>query len=150
MVEINQSTDIESPRIDKIEGAKNIDARKFNIPRELGDIFAVKGGNPNFVYGWLNVEPKRLSWLKAKGWEVLDAAQAKKDGLDVFTPDGRPIGTTRKIGDLVLARIPKEIYQESKRRALERANILNRSNKERFLNETNKKEYKGFVEGDDD
>ena len=149
MTEVNSVTDIESPRIDKIEGTKNIEARKFNIPRELGDVFAVEGGNPNYKYGWLNVEPKHLSMLKMKGWEVVDAAQAKRDGLKVFTPDGTPIDSARKIGDLVLARIPRVIYDEITRRDSERANILKKTTKERFLNSTRGKGVTGFVEGDD-
>ena len=69
---------------------------------EGNDITEVKGKDPAFEYRWLNTHKQNLEMKKARGWEVVNDAKIKSFS---GTPD-----SSHQIGDMLLARMPKEKY----------------------------------------
>lgn len=73
------------------------------IGREL-DIHFVGNKDSRFVYRWLNTHKQNLETKKARGWEIVQDKNIKTlSGSD---------GTTHQIGDLILARMPKDLHEK--------------------------------------
>ena len=91
------------------------------LGRDL-DIHFVGNKDPNFVYRWLNTHKQNLETKKIRGWEIVQDKSIK-------TLDGSG-ESTHKIGDLILARMPKGKYEkmvaERKRLGDERRKVVKR------------------------
>lgn len=68
------------------------------------DISRIHGKDPNFAYRWINTHKQNLSMKKSRGWEVVSDPKIKSFS---GTPD-----STHQIGDLVLARMPRDKYEK--------------------------------------
>lgn len=100
------------PRIEFVEPSKKqIENQSKDILGRDLDIHYVGNKDPNFVYRWLNTHKQNLETKKARGWEIVQDKNIKTlSGSD---------GSTHQIGDLILARMPREKYErmmEEKRR----------------------------------
>ncbi len=91
-----------------IEQVKPSDKQIKDQVREVSDkgddITRIQGKDPNFAYRWINTHKQNLSTKKARGWEVVSDPKIKSFS---GTPD-----STHQIGDVVLARMPKDKYDK--------------------------------------
>lgn len=78
------------------------------------DIFRIPNPDPRFQYRWLSKDEKTLArknnalLTQYGGWQLATAAHAKKIGRhDTASPDG-----LCRIGEHVLAFMPKELYEK--------------------------------------
>jgi hypothetical protein len=91
------------------------------------DIHHVEGGDPNFVYRWLNTQKQNLETKKIRGWEVDSSGKVK-------TLSGSE-DSTHRVGDLILARMPKEKYEKMMREKKELGEGRRKIIKDRFREE---------------
>src|SRR6266478_5359317 len=97
---------VDTPLIDMMERMPNI------------DMFYITNKDPNYHYCWLNTKPENIERAKAIwGWEVL-GEDHKENALVPPNAAGE-----RKLGDVVLARMPMERWERIQR-------IRDRQNKE--------------------
>ncbi len=94
--------------------------------REL-DVLDVRGKDPKFSYRWLNTHKQNLETKKARGWEVVNDPKIK-------TLSGTP-DSTHHIGDMVLARMPKERYDKMMKSKKETGDARRKRAKEEFREE---------------
>lgn len=90
------------------------------------DPLQVKNKDPNFHYRWLRKE--KLNMERKRGflkYEIVDGT-AEKGVCSESTPlpSAKPVDGTVEVGDLVLARIPKELHEEYRKRNKDKINAL--------------------------
>lgn len=68
------------------------------------DITRIHGRDPNFEYRWINTHKQNLATKKARGWEVVNDPK-----IQSFSGSA---DSTHQIGDVVLARMPKDKYEK--------------------------------------
>lgn len=140
--EHNNTVKTEKPAVDferetKIDGTI-VNKRQFigKLPDQMQDAFEVQGGNPEYIYNWINRKEERVSMKKYEGYEIVTESMAKADKLHYTSPDGKSVDAVLSIGDLVLGRVRKSIYDAKKQKARNRANMLNQQSKAEFQNKT--------------
>lgn len=79
------------------------------------DPFYVGNQDPNYYYCWLNKKPENLERRKLEGYEIVTSTEGESA---LAPPDALH---ERKIGDVVLARMPRERYERLVARAKQRA-----------------------------
>lgn len=87
-----------------------IDEKELEICNEIASktqYLAVHGAKPDYVYGWVstNRHSQHVQAAKAQGWEVVQGDDP--EALELKGMDG---GTTRRLGDVLLMRIKKDVY----------------------------------------
>jgi hypothetical protein len=83
---------------------KQIKGQVRDVADRGEDISRIEGKDPNFAYRWINTHKQNLATKKSRGWEVVSDMKIKSFS---GTPD-----STHQIGDLVLARMPKDKYEK--------------------------------------
>jgi len=110
---------------------------KETADREL-DVLDVQGKDPKFAYRWLNTHKQNLAMKKARGWEVVSDSKIKTFS---GTSD-----STHHIGDMILARMPKERYEKMMRAKKEIGEARRRAQKEEFREEGRRSRVPTFDE----
>jgi hypothetical protein len=96
---------------------------------QVYDQFVVRDPDPNYRYRWCNERDRAMLQKMNVGWEV---DKDGKDELPNLLPAGQAVenpagGTIRKRGDLILMKIPRDVYEERvekpRRQAAERQNV---------------------------
>lgn len=106
---------------------KQIKDQVKDVSDKGDDITRIHGGDPNFVYRWINTHKQNLATKKARGWEpVSDPKIHSFSG----TPD-----STHQIGDVVLARMPKEKYDKMMREKAQLGDARRKAVKRGFVEE---------------
>lgn len=79
------------------------------------DPFYVGNQDPNFYYAWINKKPENVERRKLEGYEIVNSLEGESA---LAPPDALK---ERRIGDVVLMRMPRERYERILRRNQERA-----------------------------
>jgi hypothetical protein len=92
------------------------------IAAGIWDPLQVKNKDPNYHYRWIRKEKlnmeRKLGFLK---YEIVDCGkEVKPEGPNKLLPGGHNVDGTVEVGDLVLARIPKEIHEVYRERNREK------------------------------
>jgi hypothetical protein len=92
------------------------------IAAGIWDPLEVKNKDPNFHYRWIRKEKlnmeRKIGFLK---YEIVDCGKEERpDGPNKLLPTPRPVDGTVEVGDLVLARIPKEVHEVYRERNREK------------------------------
>jgi len=111
---------VEKPR-------KEIESQVKDMSDKEIDVLDVQGKDPKFSYRWLNTHKQNLATKKARGWEVVNDSKIK-------TLSGTP-DSTHHIGDMVLAKMPKEKYDKMMKEKKELGDSRRKSQKEEFRDE---------------
>jgi len=111
---------VEKPR-------KEIESQVKEMSDKEIDVLDVQGKDPKYSYRWLNTHKQNLATKKARGWEVVNDPKIKTFS---GTPD-----STHQIGDMVLARMPKEQYEKMMKRKRDLGESRRKSTKEEFREE---------------
>lgn len=102
------------------------DERDKKIAGGEWDPLKVENKDPNFHYRWLRKE--KLNLERKKGflkYEIVDAGKEKGvTSESTPLPTGTAVAGTVEVGDLVLAKIPKELHEEYRRRNKAKINAL--------------------------
>jgi hypothetical protein len=90
------------------------------------DPLRVDNKDPNYHYRWLRKEKlnmaRKRDFLK---YEIVDGSKEQGVcGSNTPLPTAAPVDGTVEVGDLVLARIPKELHEEYRKRNKEKINAL--------------------------
>ena len=83
------------------------------------DPLTVNGKDPRYHYRWLRKEKLNMSRKQDfLGYEVVPAGEGQSSFAGEGTPlkGGESVERTIEVGDLVLARIPKELHEEYRKR----------------------------------
>jgi hypothetical protein len=103
-----------SKKDEKKEGkVESLDKGK-NFSEFLQDPTKVEGGDPNYRYRYISTDKDAVKTRLMQNYEVVN----KSTDPSVQTPHQKPDGT-HTFGDVVLARIPKEVSDARRARARE-------------------------------
>ena len=85
---------------------------------EVYDMFSVPDADPNFVYSWKNRADRNMVLVINKGWEIVTGApelpiaiRQKLAGITGQSSESGGVDEIRTRGDLVLCRMPKDLYE---------------------------------------
>src|SRR6188768_3250285 len=84
--------------------------------RAMGfDPLAVRDKDPNFHYRWINKKSLNVAWKKHLGYEMVNGKEASVLNESTQIKKGADTTSAVEVGDLVLARIPKEQHEAYRR-----------------------------------
>jgi hypothetical protein len=99
--------------------ASNYEVGKQSSERGPRDMFFVPDKDPNFEYYWANQADRNMIQMTGDGWEVVRGASELPglalDPLRQITgqENETPVASeVRRRGDLILMRMPKDLYDE--------------------------------------
>lgn len=117
------------------------------------DLLYVNERDPNFTYRWIKVSDRTPIYggIDPRGWEIVRRKQVNGNAeltgtLSQFSQ--QTLDSTFRIGDLILARMPKEKAQERKDAYLERNRLQVEAIKDpkRFVSRQHREGMQGSVE----
>ena len=91
------------------------------------DISRIHGKDANFAYRWINTHKQNLSVKKSRGWEIVNDPKIKSHS---GSPD-----SSHQIGDLVLARMPRDKYEKMMREKAELSQNRRKATKAGYIAE---------------
>lgn len=102
------------------------------------DITRIHGRDPNFEYRWVNIHKQNLATKQARGWEVVSGDKNIKSFSGT-------LDSTHQIGDVVLARMPKEKYQKMMKEKHDLGQARRKVIKRQFLEEGRQSDGKNLT-----